>query len=40
MKRKNVFVKGEENIPNCENPGVKQAVLSVQFVSNSDHLFW
>jgi hypothetical protein len=40
MKRKNVFVKVEENLENCEKPGIKQAVPSVQFVSNSDHLCW
>ena len=38
MKRKNVFAKQEENLANCEKPDVKEAVPSVQFVSNSDHL--
>ena len=36
MKRKNVFVKQEENFANCEEPGIKQAVLSVLF----DSKYW
>ena len=38
MKRKNVFAKQEENLAKCKTPSAKQAVPSVQFVSNSDHL--
>jgi hypothetical protein len=38
MKRKNVFAKQEESLENCKKPGIKQAVPSVQFVSNIDHL--
>ena len=37
MKCKNVFVKQEQNLASCEKSGVKQAVPSVQFVSNSDN---